>query len=74
MTRCPISGTPIPRDRTLNGHAAISNDATLFYDDLRAHFDLSDELFELFLHPTRTDRCAYFELDHMTPEVAQARS
>ena len=42
-----------------------------YFDDVQAHYDLSDEFFELFLDPTRTYSCAYFERDDMTLEEAQ---
>ena len=29
-------------------------------DDVRAHYDLSNEFFALFVDPTRTYSCAYF--------------
>ncbi len=41
------------------------------FEDVQAHYDLSDDLFELFLDPTRTYSCAYFERDDMTLEEAQ---
>lgn len=41
------------------------------FEDVQAHYDLSDEFFELFLDPTRTYSCAYFERDDMTLEEAQ---
>ena len=41
------------------------------FDDVQAHYDLSDEFFELFLDPTRTYSCAYFQRDDMTLEEAQ---
>jgi cyclopropane-fatty-acyl-phospholipid synthase len=41
------------------------------FDDVQAHYDLSDEFFKLFLDPTRTYSCAYFERDDMTLEEAQ---
>jgi cyclopropane-fatty-acyl-phospholipid synthase len=41
------------------------------FDDVQAHYDLSDEFFELFLDPTRTYSCAYFERDDLTLEEAQ---
>jgi cyclopropane-fatty-acyl-phospholipid synthase len=42
-----------------------------YFEDVQAHYDLSDEFFELFLDPTRTYSCAYFERDDMTLEEAQ---
>ncbi|MCV7103310.1 cyclopropane mycolic acid synthase family methyltransferase [Mycobacterium palustre] len=41
------------------------------FDDVQAHYDLSDEFFKLFLDPTRTYSCAYFDRDDMTLEEAQ---
>jgi len=41
------------------------------FDDVQAHYDLSDEFFRLFLDPTQTYSCAYFERDGMTLEEAQ---
>src|ERR1700755_487197 len=41
------------------------------FDNVRAHYDLSDEFFRLFLDPTQTYSCAYFESDDMTLEQAQ---
>ncbi|WP_156763041.1 class I SAM-dependent methyltransferase, partial [Mycobacterium sp. E787] len=35
------------------------------------HYDLSDDFFRLFLDPTQTYSCAYFERDDMTLEEAQ---
>src|SRR5438128_3488448 len=41
------------------------------FEDVQAHYDLSDEFFNLFLDPSRTYSCAYFERDDMTLEEAQ---
>jgi cyclopropane-fatty-acyl-phospholipid synthase len=41
------------------------------FDNVQAHYDLSDEFFRLFLDPTQTYSCAYFERDDMTLEQAQ---
>ena len=41
------------------------------YNDIQAHYDISDEFFALFMDPTRTYSCAYFERDDMTLEEAQ---
>ena len=30
------------------------------FEDVQAHYDLSDEFFRLFLDPTQTYSCAYF--------------
>jgi cyclopropane-fatty-acyl-phospholipid synthase len=41
------------------------------FENVQAHYDLSDEFFRLFLDPTETYSCAYFERDDMTLEEAQ---
>jgi cyclopropane-fatty-acyl-phospholipid synthase len=40
-------------------------------DEVRAHYDLSNEFFQLFTDPSVTYSCAYFERDDMTMEEAQ---
>jgi cyclopropane-fatty-acyl-phospholipid synthase len=44
---------------------------TPHFEDVQAHYDLSDDFFRLFLDPTQTYSCAYFERDDMTLEEAQ---
>ena len=41
------------------------------FEDIQAHYDLSDEFFGLFQDPTRTYSCAYFEPPDLTLEQAQ---
>jgi cyclopropane-fatty-acyl-phospholipid synthase len=41
------------------------------FENVQAHYDLSDDFFRLFLDPTQTYSCAYFERDGMTLEEAQ---
>ena len=41
------------------------------FEDVQSHYDLSNEFFSLFLDPTRTYSCAYYEGDGMTLEEAQ---
>ncbi|MET0451961.1 MAG: class I SAM-dependent methyltransferase, partial [Mycobacterium sp.] len=41
------------------------------FEDVQAHYDLSDDFFRLFLDPTQMYSCAYFERDDMTLEEAQ---
>ncbi len=41
------------------------------FDDVQAHYDLSDDFFQLFLDPSQTYSCAYFERDDMTLNEAQ---
>ncbi|RMI35359.1 cyclopropane mycolic acid synthase family methyltransferase [Nocardia stercoris] len=44
---------------------------TPFYEDVQHHYDLSNDFFALFLDPTMTYSCAYFERDDYTLEQAQ---
>jgi cyclopropane-fatty-acyl-phospholipid synthase len=41
------------------------------FEDVQAHYDSSNDFFELFLDPTRTYSCAFFEREEMTLEEAQ---
>src|SRR3982074_2619159 len=49
----------------------MSVQLTPHFENVQAHYDLSDDFFRLFLDPTRTYSCAYFERDDMTLEEAQ---
>lgn len=42
------------------------------FDEVQHHYDLSDDFYRLFLDPSQTYSCAYFERDDMTLEQAQA--
>jgi cyclopropane-fatty-acyl-phospholipid synthase len=44
---------------------------TPHFADVQAHYDLSDDFFRLFLDPTQTYSCAYFERGDMTLQEAQ---
>jgi hypothetical protein len=46
-------------------------DLTPRFEDVQSHYDLSDDFYRLFLDPTQTYSCAYFERDDMTLEEAQ---
>ena len=41
------------------------------FDDVQAHYDLSDDFFRLWLDPSQTYSCAYFERDDMSLQEAQ---
>jgi len=41
------------------------------FEEIQAHYDLSNEFFALFLDPSRTYSCALFEREGMTLEEAQ---
>jgi cyclopropane-fatty-acyl-phospholipid synthase len=46
-------------------------DLTPRFEDVQSHYDMSDDFYRLFLDPTQTYSCAYFERDDMTLEEAQ---
>ena len=48
-----------------------ANKLTPHFADVQAHYDLSDDFFRLFLDPTQTYSCAYFEREDMTLQEAQ---
>ena len=41
------------------------------FEDVQAHYDLSDDFFRLWLDPSQTYSCAYFERDDMSLQEAQ---
>src|SRR5271157_5496322 len=41
------------------------------YEDVQAHYDISNDFFGLFQDPSRTYSCAFFEREDMTLEEAQ---
>jgi cyclopropane-fatty-acyl-phospholipid synthase len=43
-----------------------------FFEDVQSHYDLSDDFFAIFLDPTLTYSCAYFEGPDTTLHEAQA--
>ena len=49
----------------------MSRICTPHFEDVQSHYDLSDDFYRLFLDPTQTYSCAYFERDDMTLEEAQ---
>jgi len=49
----------------------LARKLTPHFADVQAHYDLSDDFFRLFLDPTQTYSCAYFERADMTLEEAQ---
>ena len=64
---------PLTSQKGTQNHVASGQNARLkpHFEDVQAHYDLSDEFFRLFLDPTQTYSCAYFERDDMTLEEAQ---
>src|SRR5712672_383801 len=61
------AGPPGPR----KAHNVMARKLTPHFADVQAHYDLSDDFFRLFLDPTQTYSCAYFEREDMTLEEAQ---
>lgn len=52
----------------------MAENLTPHFEDVQAHYDLSDDFFRLFLDPTMTYSCAYFDrLQDITLEEAQIR-
>jgi cyclopropane-fatty-acyl-phospholipid synthase len=49
----------------------MSTNLTPHFEDVQSHYDLSDDFYRLFLDPSHTYSCAYFERDDMTLEEAQ---
>jgi cyclopropane-fatty-acyl-phospholipid synthase len=47
------------------------SDLRPFYEEAQSTYDISDQFFALFLDPTMTYTCAYFERDDLTLEEAQ---
>ncbi|MGZ5395296.1 MAG: class I SAM-dependent methyltransferase, partial [Mycobacterium sp.] len=48
-----------------------STDMRPHFEEIQAHYDLSDEFFGLFQDSSRTYSCAFFERDDMTLDEAQ---
>jgi cyclopropane-fatty-acyl-phospholipid synthase len=51
--------------------ATAKQNLTPFFDEVQAHYDLSDDFFRLFQDPSQTYSCAYFKRDDMTLQGAQ---
>jgi cyclopropane-fatty-acyl-phospholipid synthase len=61
-----------PRGRWVQkGNTNMAPELMPHFANVQAHYDLSDDFFRLFLDPTQTYSCAYFERDDMTLEEAQ---
>jgi cyclopropane-fatty-acyl-phospholipid synthase len=62
---------PTARGRTLPDTTHDTQHLTPHFEKVQSHYDLSDDFYRLFLDPTQTYSCAYFERDDMTLEQAQ---
>jgi cyclopropane-fatty-acyl-phospholipid synthase len=58
------------RDLTVSD-VAISEKMKRNFENIHAHYDLSDDFFGLFQDPSRIYSCAYFEPEHLALEEAQ---
>src|SRR6476620_2591406 len=66
-----LTGAIVRRDYADLMRKPHEDDLKPHFDDIQAHYDLSDDFFRLFLDPTQTYSCAYFQRDDMTLEEAQ---
>src|SRR6201999_4403532 len=57
-------------DATVDSSAG-ANSMEPYFEDVQAHYDLSDDFFGTFQDPSRTYSCAFFERDDATLEEAQ---
>ena len=62
---------PTPKGCTLPETPTDTQDLRPHFEDVQSHYDLSDDFYRLFLDPTQTYSCAYFEREDMTLEEAQ---
>ena len=60
-----------PKGQTLPESPTDTQDLRPHFEDVQSHYDLSDDFYRLFLDPSQTYSCAYFERDDMTLEEAQ---
>src|SRR5271166_4183556 len=68
----PSAAAPsVGRDLLGGEQKPMSTHLTPHFDDVQSHYDLSDDFYRLFLDPSQTYSCAYFERDDMTLEEAQ---
>jgi cyclopropane-fatty-acyl-phospholipid synthase len=72
----PTGTVPLKTEEALSRMTKRSPDSSSaqlrpHFEDVQAHYDLSNEFFQLFLDPTQTYSCAYFEREDMTLEEAQ---
>jgi cyclopropane-fatty-acyl-phospholipid synthase len=55
----------------MSDNPSSTKDMRPHFEEIQAHYDLSDDFFALFQDPTRTYSCAYFEPETLTLEEAQ---
>ena len=72
MTETPGAKTgpaPQAQSKWLSSSAAQTRGSNA--DEVKSHYDISNDFFRLWQDPTQTYSCAYFERDDMTLEEAQ---
>src|SRR4029078_11328848 len=57
--------------KSLLPEASMSSTLSPPYQEIQAHYDLSNDFYRLFLGPTMVYSCAYLERDEMTLDEAQ---
>ncbi len=62
---------PIVEGFSLSHALSTTSDLKPHFEDVQSHYDLSDDFYRLFLDPTQTYSCAYFERDDLTLHEAQ---
>jgi cyclopropane-fatty-acyl-phospholipid synthase len=65
------TGCNTRRDLIVSDVAIISEKMKRNFENIHAHYDLSDDFFGLFQDPSRIYSCAYFEPEDLTLEEAQ---
>jgi cyclopropane-fatty-acyl-phospholipid synthase len=66
-----LAASPAGKGRFGSGVQEPHVSYTPFFAEVQAHYDLSDKFFALFLDPSMTYSCAYFERSDMTLAEAQ---
>jgi cyclopropane-fatty-acyl-phospholipid synthase len=55
----------------VSDRAVVSEKMRKNFENIHAHYDLSDDFFGLFQDPSRIYSCAYFEPENLTLQEAQ---
>ena len=55
----------------MSDNSTGTKDMTPHFEDIQAHYDLSDDFFGVFQDPTRKYSCAYFTAPDVTLSEAQ---
>src|SRR6266446_6677772 len=63
--------TPLRKVTRAPGESVMTTQLSPPYENVQAHYDLSNEFYKLFLTPTMMYTSAYYEREDMTHEEAQ---